>query len=197
MIMMIAKIYECSLCARPCAKHFTGIISFNSHSKLWGWGSNDPRSSDEEPKARIMWKTYPGNHSSKVTKLSYDKEGRTDDWRKKGTLWCLKKLSIPQIHVQMIFNKSNVMEKGQAFQQMMLVQLDIHRQNVKFNLNLMSHIKITSKFAIPGGLVVRTWHFHCHGLDSVPDQGTKVLQDLQCGPKFSFKFNLKKLPQNR
>ena len=91
----------------------------------------------------------------------------------------------------MIFYKSNVMEKGQAFQQMMLVQLDIHRQNVKFNLNLMSHIKITSKFAIPGGLVVRTWHFHCHGLDSVPDQGTKVLQDLQCGPKFSFKFNLK------
>ena len=45
--------------------------------------------------------------------------------------------------------------------------------------------------------MVRTWRFHCHDLDSVPNQGTKVLQDLQYGRKFSFKFNLKKLTQNR
>ena len=27
-----------------------------------------------------------------------------------------------------------------------------------------------------GGLVVRTWHFHCQGPGSVPGRGTKILQ---------------------
>ena len=49
----------------------------------------------------------------------------------------------------MIFYKSSVMEKGQPFQQMTLVQLDIHRQNVKFNLNVIPYIKINSKLAVP------------------------------------------------
>ena len=30
----------------------------------------------------------------------------------------------------------------------------------------------------PGGLVVRTWCFHCCGLGSVPGLGTKILQAL-------------------
>ena len=28
----------------------------------------------------------------------------------------------------------------------------------------------------PGGPVVRIWCFLCHGLGSIPDQGTKILQ---------------------
>ena len=28
----------------------------------------------------------------------------------------------------------------------------------------------------PGGLVVRTQHFHCHGPGSIADQGTEILQ---------------------
>ena len=28
---------------------------------------------------------------------------------------------------------------------------------------------------LPGGPVVRTWHFHCRGLGSVPGRGTKIL----------------------
>ena len=35
----------------------------------------------------------------------------------------------------------------------------------------------------PGGPVVRTLSFHCHGLGSIPGQETKVLQDLQCRQK--------------
>ena len=30
----------------------------------------------------------------------------------------------------------------------------------------------------PGGLVVRTWRFHCHGSGSIPDQETKTSQAL-------------------
>ena len=35
----------------------------------------------------------------------------------------------------------------------------------------------------PGGPVVRTWHFHCCGLGSIPGQGTKILQAVQCCQK--------------
>ena len=31
--------------------------------------------------------------------------------------------------------------------------------------------------------MVRTQHFHCLGQDSIPGQGTKILQALQCGQK--------------
>ena len=33
----------------------------------------------------------------------------------------------------------------------------------------------------PGGPVVRTWRFHCQGLASILDQGTKILQAMWCG----------------
>ena len=32
---------------------------------------------------------------------------------------------------------------------------------------------------LSGGPVVRTWCFHCQGLDSVPHLGTKILQALR------------------
>ena len=34
----------------------------------------------------------------------------------------------------------------------------------------------------PGSPVVRTGHFHCSGLGSIPDSGTKVLKVIQNGP---------------
>ena len=34
-----------------------------------------------------------------------------------------------------------------------------------------------------GGPVVRTQHFHCQGLGSIPGQGTKIPQASQCGQK--------------
>ena len=35
----------------------------------------------------------------------------------------------------------------------------------------------------PCGPVVRTRYFHCHGLGSIPGQGTKILQAIQQGQK--------------
>ena len=35
----------------------------------------------------------------------------------------------------------------------------------------------------PGGLAVRIWCFHCHGLSSNPDLESKVPQAAQCGKK--------------
>ena len=34
--------------------------------------------------------------------------------------------------------------------------------------------KLTRAWEIPGGLVVRIPHFHCHGPGSVPGQGTEM-----------------------
>ena len=36
---------------------------------------------------------------------------------------------------------------------------------------------------LPGGFVVRTQRFHYHGLGSIPDLGTKILQTAQQGQK--------------
>ena len=33
----------------------------------------------------------------------------------------------------------------------------------------------------PGGPVVRTQSFHCHGLDLIPCWGTEILQATRCG----------------
>ena len=35
----------------------------------------------------------------------------------------------------------------------------------------------------PGGPVVRTRHFHCRGLGSIPGQGTEIPQAVQRGQK--------------
>ena len=35
----------------------------------------------------------------------------------------------------------------------------------------------------PGSPVVRTQHFHCRGPGSIPSQGTKILQAVQCGQR--------------
>ena len=35
----------------------------------------------------------------------------------------------------------------------------------------------------PGGQVVKTQHFHCHGLGSIPGRGTKILHASLCGQK--------------
>ena len=37
-----------------------------------------------------------------------------------------------------------------------------------------------------GSPIVRTWCFHCYGLDSIPSQGTKILQAMRCGQKEFF-----------
>ena len=43
-------------------------------------------------------------------------------------------------------------------------------------------LKITGEFL--GSPVVRTWHFHCQGLGSIPGQGTKIPQAMsQCQKK--------------
>ena len=39
----------------------------------------------------------------------------------------------------------------------------------------------------PGGLAVRIWCFHCHGLSSNPDLESKVPQAAQCGKKKKFR----------
>ena len=48
----------------------------------------------------------------------------------------------------------------------------------------------------PGGLGVRTQHFHCLGQGSTPGRGTKILKTVQCGQKIrkkkkKVKMNLK------
>ena len=35
----------------------------------------------------------------------------------------------------------------------------------------------------PGGPVVRTQHFHCRGLGSIPGRGTNIPQAVQCNQK--------------
>ena len=37
-------------------------------------------------------------------------------------------------------------------------------------------LKKTPSWKIPGGTVVRTQSFYCHGLGSIPGQGTKIPQ---------------------
>ena len=36
---------------------------------------------------------------------------------------------------------------------------------------------------LPGGLVIRTWCFHCHGLSSISAQGTKIPQAVRRSQK--------------
>ena len=45
-----------------------------------------------------------------------------------------------------------------------------------------SHIKSTH-WEFPGGPVVKTWCFHCHGPGSIAGGGTKILQAAQCSQK--------------
>ena len=47
----------------------------------------------------------------------------------------------------------------------------------------------------PGGLAVRIWCFHCHGLSSNPDLESKVPQAAQCGKKKKNSENKKKTTQ--
>ena len=50
------------------------------------------------------------------------------------------------------------------------------------------YIKLkTSCREFPVGLVVRILGFHCHGLGSIFEQGTEILQAAQCGQKKSCK----------
>ena len=35
-------------------------------------------------------------------------------------------------------------------------------------------LKKTKSREFPGGLVVKTWHFHCRSAGSIPGQGTKI-----------------------
>ena len=37
--------------------------------------------------------------------------------------------------------------------------------------------------------MVRIWCFHCYVLGSVPDQGTEILQAMECGQKKKKKKN--------
>ena len=41
----------------------------------------------------------------------------------------------------------------------------------------------TWKREFPGGPVVGTHHFHCHGSGSIPGQGTKILQAMRHSKK--------------
>ena len=36
--------------------------------------------------------------------------------------------------------------------------------------------KVRTLWQVPGGPVVKTWHFHYSGLDLTPGRGTKILQ---------------------
>ena len=47
----------------------------------------------------------------------------------------------------------------------------------------------------PCGPVVRTRYFRCHGLGSIPDQGTKILQAIQQGKKTQKTFIIINLEQ--
>ena len=54
---------------------------------------------------------------------------------------------------------------------------------------LLSLVKKYPCGEFPGGSVVRTWYFHCHGLGSIPGWGTKILQAMQHGQKEKEKEN--------
>ena len=41
----------------------------------------------------------------------------------------------------------------------------------------------------PGGLMVRTQHFHCHGLGSIPGLGPEIFQALWHGEKKRYKWS--------
>lgn len=44
---------------------------------------------------------------------------------------------------------------------------------------------------LPGGPVLRTWHFHSSGLGSIPGRGTKILQAVGYGQTLKQKQNKK------
>ena len=47
------------------------------------------------------------------------------------------------------------------------------RSKLQYPLKLKMHY-----LKFPDGPVVRTWHFHCQGLGSIPSGGTKILQAI-------------------
>lgn len=47
----------------------------------------------------------------------------------------------------------------------------------------------------PGDLVVKTWHFPCLGLGSIPVWGTKTLKSVLCGQKLKKQKTLLRNPQ--
>ena len=52
----------------------------------------------------------------------------------------------------------------------------------------------------PGGLVVRTWHFYCHGPDSIPGHGTVLIKKqivLNVGQPSKGKKTSKRLTDQR
>ena len=38
--------------------------------------------------------------------------------------------------------------------------------------------------------MVRTWYFHCRGMSSVPDWGTKIPQAAWCGKKKKISYSI-------
>ena len=44
-------------------------------------------------------------------------------------------------------------------------------------------LRILKQWEFPGSTVVRTWHFHCCGLGSIPGRGAKILQAAACRKK--------------
>ena len=62
----------------------------------------------------------------------------------------------------------------------------IKNENVHYREGI---LKKTQRREFPGGLVVKTRHFHCRGSGSIPDQGTKIPQATW--------HNKKKKPQSK
>ena len=63
-----------------------------------------------------------------------------------------------------------------------LTEFDIKDTNANQRyFDIKNSSKINEFWEFPGSPVVSTWYFHCCGLGSVPGQGTKISQVMQCG----------------
>lgn len=72
-----------------------------------------------------------------------------------------------------------------------MVKIRAHRYTL-FTQELLSFKQrplMSLKKYLPGGLVIRTLHFHCRALGSIPGQGAKIAKAARCSQKkFFFPF---------
>ena len=61
------------------------------------------------------------------------------------------------------------------------------------NMHRILKLKVTDLREFPGGPVVKTWCFHCHGPGSIPSQGTKILQATHSVAKKKKERDLKEI----
>ena len=65
-----------------------------------------------------------------------------------------------------------------------IILSEVSQRQISYDITYMWNLKKKKRYReFPGGLVVKTQHFHCHGLGSIPGWGPEIFQALWHGKK--------------